>query len=425
MRRLPLLRSLIGLSLFFNAFTALELPHADPASVGMSPSRLEVVKDVIEQYVNSQRVAGVVTLVARDGKIVQELNLGRLDVESDTPIPANAIFRIGSMTKPITSVAAMMLVEEGALLLSDPVSKYLPEYARTSVAVPDSGEAKGYRVVPARRPITLIDLLTHTSGISYGNGPAQERYQAANIFNWYFAEHRETIGGVVRELAKIPFDAQPGERFVYGFSTDILGHVIEVVSGIKLDKFFQQRIFDPLGMKDTHFYLPPENLDRFTSVYAPKEGGGLSLVDGSVTSPYVTGPRTTFSGGAGLLSTAEDYARFLQMLLNGGELDGQRILSPKSIELMTVNHIGDLLQTRGFGFGFAVVENLEQETVLGSPGSYGLGGAYYTGFWVDPREHLFWIFMSQLIPNQGLDLRDKFRNLVYQSLETSYRTTTR
>jgi len=385
----------------------------------MSSPRLERIQSVVEEYIAHQQIAGAAMLIARQGKVVYELNLGKLDRESGTDLPRDAIFRIASMTKPITSVAAMMLVEEGRLLLSDPVSKYLPEFERTRVAVEDSSVPEGFTIERARRPISVRNLLTHTAGISYGNGPARRLFEEERLSSWYFAEQIEPMGSLIRRLSQLPFDAHPGEVFLYGFSSDILGHLVEVVSGLELNQYFQQRIFEPLGMVDTHFYLPPDKLDRFTSVYTHTEKG-LELIDGSVTSPYVTGPRTTFSGGAGLLSTVEDYARFLQMLLNGGELGGKRLLSPKTVQHMTTNHVVGLFGDQGFGLGFAVVKDLGRELELGTPGSYGWGGAYFTAFWVDPTEQLFAIMMTQLIPNQFSDLRSKFRNLVYQAIVESH-----
>ena len=385
----------------------------------MSSQRLERLQSVLEDYIARQQIAGAVTLIARRGRVVHQLNLGKLDRESGTPLPRNAIFRIASMTKPITSVAAMMLVEEGRLLLSDPVSKYLPEFERTGVAVADSSKPEGYSVERALRPLSVRNLLTHTTGISYGDGLARKLFEEERLSGWYFAEQREPMGSLVRRLSQLPFDAHPGEVFLYGFSTDILGHLVEVVSGLELNQYFQERIFEPLGMVDTDFYLPPKKLDRFTSVYTRTENG-LELIDGSVTSPYVTGPRTAFSGGAGLLSTVEDYARFLHMLLNGGELDGKRLLSPKTVQHMTSNHVVGLFGDRGFGLGFAIVQDLGRELVLGTPGSYGWGGAYFTTFWVDPAEQLIAIFMAQLIPNQSSDLRSKFTNLVYQAIVESH-----
>jgi CubicO group peptidase (beta-lactamase class C family) len=237
---------------------------------------------------------------------------------------------------------------------------------------------------------------------------------------WYFADRDEPIAPIVERLATLPFDAQPGEKYVYGFSTDILGAVVEKASGLSLDEFFRTRIFEPLKMRDTHFFLPPEKRERLATVYAAGEGGRLRRAPNPQRGQgdYVDGPRKAFSGGAGLLSTASDYARFLQMLLNGGELDGVRLLGPKTVELATSNHVGTLFNEgrTGFGLGFEVVEHLGRAGRPGSAGEFSWGGAYYTSFWVDPQEQLVAVFLSQLLPSGGLDLQGKFRALVYQSI---------
>jgi CubicO group peptidase (beta-lactamase class C family) len=313
----------------------------------------------------------------------------------------------------------MILQEEGQLVISDPVGKYLPEYMETTVA-----ERKGesYEVVKAKRRITIRDLLTHTAGIGYGSGPARDRWDAAGISGWYFADRDEPVGVTISRLAKLPFDAQPGERFVYGYNTDILGALIERVSGETLDAFLRTRVLEPLGMNDTHFYLPASKKNRLTVVYSSKDAGGIERAPdpGHMVGQgaYVEGPRKSFSGGAGLLSTASDYARFLQMMLNGGELDGKRVLSPKTVELMTVNHIGDLGTTpgQGFGLGFSVLEDLGARGSIGSVGEFGWGGAYHSTYWVDPREGLVVVYFTQLIPAKNVDDHEKLRALVYQAL---------
>jgi CubicO group peptidase (beta-lactamase class C family) len=400
------------------------LPATTPESVGLSSQRIERLERTMQQYVDEGRIAGVVTLVARSGKLAHLASYGKLDLERNAPMQKDTIFRIASMSKAVTSVAALMLMEEGRLLLSDPVAKYLPAYEKTTVAVPppaDAAAGSPVAVVPAKRRITVRDLLTHTSGVSYGTGPAEAQYKAANIWMWYFADKAEPIGAVMERLASLPFDAHPGEKYIYGFNTDILGAVVEKASGLPLDEFFRTRIFEPLKMRDTSFFLSPEKRDRLATVYAAKEGGG-----GIERAPnpqrgqgdYVDGPRQCFSGGAGLLSTASDYARFLQMLLNGGELDGVRLLGPKTVELATSNHVGTLFNNgnTGFGLGFEVVEHVGRAGRPSSAGEFSWGGAYYTGFWVDPQEEVVAVFMSQLLPSGGLDLQGKFRALVYQSI---------
>jgi len=314
----------------------------------------------------------------------------------------------------------MILQEQGRLLITDPVGKYLPEFLKTSVAVPT--EDGKYRIEEARRPITIRDLLTHTSGISYGNGVARDRWSEAQIQGWYFADRDEPIGATVSRIATLPFDAHPGERWISGFSIDILGALIERVSGLTLEDFLRSRILEPLGMRDTHFYLPPAKSDRLAVVYSAREEGGIERAPdpGHMVGQgaYLEGPRKSFSGGAGLLSTAGDYARFLQMLLNGGELYGTRILAPKTVQLMTVNHLGSLefRNGLGFGLGFSVVQDLGARGVPGSVGEFGWGGAYHSRYWVDPQEQLLVVYLTQLIPANNLDDQEKVRILTYQAL---------
>jgi len=332
----------------------------------------------------------------------------------------DVIFRIASQTKAIISTGVMVLQEEGRLLISDPVGRYLPEFARTQVAVARDGG--GYEVVDARGRITIRQLLTHTSGVSYGTGPASDRWESAGIQGWYFADREEPVGDTIARLAALPFDAHPGEQWIYGYSIDILGALIEAVSGQPLDEFLRTRIFDPLGMEDTHFYLPFDKRDRLATVYSATNDGlerapnpGHMVGQGA----YVDGPRTSFSGGAGLLSTATDYARFLQMMLNGGELEGTRLLSRKTVELMTTNHLRDqpFRAGQGFGLGFSIVENVGARGLPGSKGEYGWGGAYHSTYWVDPVEDLVVVYLTQLIPARGLDDQGRLRALIYQAIE--------
>jgi CubicO group peptidase (beta-lactamase class C family) len=321
----------------------------------------------------------------------------------------------------------MMLVEEGKVTLADPVSRFIPAFDKTTVAVPPPpGAVAGspVSVVPAKRPITIRDLLTHTAGISYGNGPAQEQWKAAGIQGWYFADRSEPVSAVVERMAALPMDAQPGEKYVYGYNTDILGVVVERVSGLTLAEFIQKRITGPLGLVDTQFYLPPAQKDRLATVYAAKDGRIERATDPRTgQGHYVEGPRVGYAGGAGLLSTARDYGRFLQMLLNGGEIDGVRILSPKTVDIMTVNQVGTLFAElgpnnagRGFGLGFDVIEDLGKTGQHGSVGAFGWGGAYHTTYWADPKEKLVVLLMTQLLPAGTSDLHAKFRALVYQSI---------
>lgn len=396
------------------------LQRARPEAVGMSSERLKRLSEALNGYVREGKLPGGVALVARKGKVAYVEAFGQRDREAGAPMREDSVFRIASQSKALVSVGVMMLQEEGRLLINDPVGRHLPEFRETTVAVPKQGG--GYEVVKAKRPVTVRDLLTHTAGVGYGGGVARDRWEAAKITGWYFADRDEPVGATVARMAALPFDAQPGERWVYGYSTDILGALVERVSGQPLDEFLRARIFEPLGMRDTHFYLPESKADRFAVVYSAKESGGLERAPepgGMVgQGAYLKGPRKSFSGGAGLLSTANDYARFLSMLLNGGELDGKRLLSRKSVELMTVDHLNGIAyrEGQGFGLGFTVVKDLGSRGQTGSVGEYGWGGAYHSTYWVDPKEQLVVVYFTQLIPARGLDDHDKLRALVYQAI---------
>jgi len=409
----PLFALLVGAPL-----VAQELPRTSPESVGMSSERLDRLTAAVTRYVEEGRLAGAVTTVLRDGNVVYDEAVGYRDREAGSRMTTDAIFRIASQTKAIVSVGIMLLQEEGALLISDPVSRYLPSFRNTTVATRRTDG--GYDVVQAERQITLRHLLTHTAGIAYGSGPGGDRWEEAGITGWYFAHRDEPVRQTVERMPALPFQAQPGEAFVYGYSTDILGAVIEVVSGQPLDQFLQERIFGPLGMRDTHFYLPPAKRSRLATVYnlraeltrAP-DGPGMET-----QGQYVDGPRRSFSGGAGLLSTGRDYARFLQMLLDGGELNGRRILSPTSVALMTQNHIPhiDRGPGMGFGLGFSVRLDVGAAGQPGSVGEFGWGGAYHSTYWVDPVERLVVVYLTQVIPATGLDDQARVRALVYGSI---------
>lgn len=395
------------------------LTQVQPDEVGFSPERLQRLTDVLDAYVAEGRLPGGVALVARHGRVAYLEAFGYRDREAGAPMRTDDLFRIASQTKALVSVGVMMLQEEGRLLISDPVGKYLPAFMETTVAVP--AEDGGYTVVPAKRPITIRDLLTHTAGIGYGGGLARDRWEAAGITGWYFADRDEPIGATVARMAALPFDAQPGERWVYGYATDILGALIEQVSGTPLDVFLRTRLLEPLRMHDTHFYLPAGQRDRLAVVYSAQEDGLTRAPDpdGMVgQGAYVEGPRQSFSGGAGLLSTAHDYARFLQMLLGGGTLDGVRLLSPSSVALMTTDHLRGLAfnEGQGFGLGFSVVQDVGARGVPGSVGEFGWGGAYHSTYWVDPQEQLVVVYFTQLIPTGGVDDHGKLRALVYQAL---------
>ncbi|MCS5621198.1 MAG: beta-lactamase family protein, partial [Nitrospinaceae bacterium] len=331
------------------------------------------------------------------------------------------IFRIASQSKALISVGIMILQERGQLLIQDPVDKYIPAFNQTTVA--EVSPKDGYNIVDSRRKITLRDLLTHTAGISYGWGPAKDKWEEAKIQGWYFAFRDEPILDTVKRIAKLPMDAHPGEKFVYGYNTDILGAVIEVVSGQPLDEFLQYEIIKPLKMVDTHFYLPQKKSERLATVYSSTENGIKKAPDpGMATGQghYIDGPRKSFSGGAGLLSTAEDYATFLQMMLNGGEMGQTRILSRKSVELMTVDHISNIdfpwYNGVGFGLGFSILKDVGSRGTPGTVGEYGWGGAYHSTYWVDPVEELVVVYFTQLIPANGMNDHAKLRTLVYQAI---------
>lgn len=413
------LMCLIFISFYFK-LVAQPLPVAKPEEVGMSSERLQRLSSVFKDYAESGKMSGSVILIMRHGKVAYFEAFGKRDIESNASMEKNTIFRIASQSKAIVSVGIMMLQEQGKLLITDPVSKYIPEFKETTVAIPhDSG---GYEVVKAKRQITLRDLLTHTAGIGYGWGPAQKEWEAAGILGWYFADKDEPIARTVAKMASLPMNAQPGERFVYGYNTDILGVVIERASGMPLDAFLDINIFKPLGMNDTYFYLPQEKKSRLSVVYSANDGKPIERapVPGGMVGQgaYVDGPRKSFSGGAGLLSTAEDYARFMQMLLNGGELNGKRILSPTTVKLMTSNQMRDIPYNpgEGFGLGFSICLDLGARGTPGSVGEFGWGGAYGSSYWADPMEDMVVIYFKQLIPTNGLDDQSKLRPLIYQAI---------
>jgi len=397
---------------------AAALPKSTPEEVGLSADRLKRVHALIQRYIDEGEIAGAVSLVARRGRIAHFESQGVMDLETRQPMRPDAIFRLASMTKPITSLAVMMLHEEGRFLLDDPVSKFLPEFKNPKVAVanaPNERVTEGYRLTPAEREITIRHLLTHTAGLASGSaGPTMDlmkKLTASRKPDDLLADH-------IRRLAGLPLNFQPGAAWEYGPATDALGRLVEVVSGQPLDQFFRQRILGPLGMNDTWFYLPPDRVPRLASAYT-KEAGALK----KLTAP---GPENQagrfFSGAGGLAGTAEDYFRLCQMFLNGGQLDGTRLASRKTIEMMTANQIGllplwqDSYRGYGFGLGFRVRENLGQSLTLGSVGEFGWGGAFGTYFWVDPKEQTIGILMIQLIPYSHVNLRPEFQTVVTQAI---------
>jgi CubicO group peptidase (beta-lactamase class C family) len=387
------------------------------APAGFAADRLARIDRFMQQYVDSGQIAGAVGLVLRNGQVVYQHAVGWSDVESRRPMTPDALFRIASQTKALTSVVILSLLEEGKLSVSDPVSRYIPEFAHTTVATSQG-------IQPASRQITIRDLLTHTAGISYGTDSlVAPLYSAKGLgpaagWGWYTADKDEPICTTIERLATVPFVAQPGERWVYGYNIDILGCVAERASGMPLDALIRTRITGPLKMRDTYFFVPPTAAARLVTVYASDSARIRRAPDGPRgQGNYVTGPRKSFAGGAGLVSTAPDYGRFLQMLLNGGELDGVRILAPHTVDLMTHNQSGMLFDTsgaNGFGFGFGIAQRYGANG-MASVGTFGWGGAYGSIYDVDPVEHLVIVFMINQLPNTS-DIAGKFPTLVYQAL---------
>jgi CubicO group peptidase (beta-lactamase class C family) len=430
MTRTPILVAAVALLSFTGiAFAAAPAPAdapvssvAKPETVGMSAERLGRIGPAMQRYIDSGLVPGTVTLVARKGKVVHLEARGARDAESGATMSTDVIFRIASMTKPITSVALMMLYEEGKFRLNDPISKWMPEYAEPKVAepLPDSASGPRYRLVPAVRPITVRQLLTHTAGF-------------ANSYLGFFKQEvdkvsakqkpDDTIADYVSRFAAVPLNYQPGDRWEYSGATNHIGRLVEILSGMTLDEFFQKRIFEPLGMKDTHFYLPVSKLPRFAAQYTPGEKDKKIVLADAPTaeSRFVKEPHTFFLGAGGLVSTATDYWRFQQMMLQGGELDGRRILGRKTVELMTSNHTGDLpiwLSGPGFGFGLGYSVLLDHGAAgsMQSNGTFAWGGAFCTTFWVDPHEELIGILMTQVRPYDHLGIREEFSVLANQAI---------
>ena len=398
---------------------------ATPASQSISAERLARIDRLFQQYVDEERIGGAVALVLQDGKPVYERAFGWSDKEAGRKMTTDTIFRIASQTKALTSTAILSLMDEGRVGLADPAGRYIPAFAKTTVAA--QGESNP-STVPARRPITIRDLLTHTAGISYGTNPSvASLYEAKGLgpaagFGWYTADKDEPICETMTRLATLPFVAQPGEEWVYGYNTDVLGCIAERVSGMPLDEVIRARITAPLGLKDTQFFLPPDKRARLAAVYSSSAGMNGGRITRAPDGPrgqgnYVDGPRRSFAGGAGLLSTARDYARFLEMIRGGGALDGVRILSPRTVELMTTNQVGTLHSTTGLGFGlgFETTDRFGANG-LDSVGAFGWGGAYGSVYRVDPKARLVLVLMIQMLPNAS-DIGTRFPTLVYQALQ--------
>jgi len=413
---------LICLSIAAAAF-AQDLPMAKPESVGVSSERLERIGTAVQRSIDEKRIAGAITLVARRGRVVWLKPQGMMDREASKPMRPDTMFRICSMTKPITSVAVMMLYEEGHFLLEDPISKYLPEFKNPKVLIqPSSGAAY---TIPAAREITIRDLLRHTSGLSYHwNDRLGPLYAAANVAHGLLP-YDGTIEDNVKRLAGVPLLFNPGDRWEYSLGVDVLGRLVEVVSGKALDEFFRTRIFEPLGMKDTYFYPPENKLERLATAYTFYAEKGLNrfpdtpITEGSFVYsadyPY-RGAKKLFAGGAWLTSTAADYARFCQMMLDGGKAGSTRLLSRKSIELMTLDQLGKISPDQGFGLGFGVEGEKVPLSELGSPGEFNWGGFFYTAFSIDPKEQMIVIFMAQLHPTGDLSLDRRVNALAYQAI---------
>ena len=417
---------LIGLLLLAGKLTAQGLPEGDPQELGFSPARLERVDELITSAIADEVIAGAVALIARHGQVALLESYGMADADDAEPMRTDTIFRIASMTKPVTSLAVMMLYEEGHFFLTDPVSRFIPELKEPQILA-------GTETADAQGEITIQHLLTHTSGLSYtfiSNTARRETlarlYRDAGISDG-LSETEGHIGDLSRRLGELPLLFEPGSEYAYGLSIDVLGHLVEVISGETLGEFFDTRIFAPLEMTDTHFYLEASKLDRLAALYAPTVNGGIrEVTDEATENGYLVysatynhgGPRTYFSGGAGLVSTAQDYLRFLQMFLNGGELDGVRLLSPRTVEMMTRNGIGEINVGPGlkFGLGFAIAEDPSLMANPHSHGTYYWGGIFNTRFFVDPTEELIGIIMSQRIPGDPGRIRDRFVNATYQAI---------
>jgi len=400
-----------------------------PEEVGISSQQLGLIEQhLIKRYIEPAKIAGALTLIARRGQIAYLSSLGMMDLERGKPMSRDTIFRIYSMTKPITSVAMMTLYEQGHFQLNDPVYKYIPEWRDLKVYV--TGNHPAFLTKPAERDMTIRDLFTHTSGLTYG------LMQRTNLDAAYRKLLIGEIGAnitlreMVEKLAFLPLEFSPGDAWNYSVATDVLGYLIQVISGLSFDDYLKTRIFEPLGMVDTSFHVPEEKLERFAANYFRTPDKKLTLMDDPGKSPFAK-PATFLSGGGGLVSTASDYLRFCQMLLNGGELDGVRILGPKTIELMTMNHLPDgrdmadmsvssfsqvAPEGSGFGLGFSIILDPVRAGVIGSAGEYSWGGAASTAFWIDPVEDLIVIFLTQFMPDGTFNFRGQLKTLIYPAL---------
>ena len=418
-------RALSLLLVVVNATLAQSEVSTDLSATGFVANRLDRIDNAINVEIASGKIPGAVALVIRNGSVAYFKSFGFSDIDSQATMQNDAIFRMASMTKAITTTAAMILYEQGHFRLSDPVSKYIPEFSDVSVVSAVDSEGNVSTTHAATTAIKIIDLMTHTSGIGYPfiTSSVQKSYLDAGIIDGLTIQDT-TLASQMALLAEQPLMFEPGSKFAYGLSTDLLGYLVEVISGQSLAQFFAQEIFVPLDMHDSHFYLPKDKAERLVTLYAHIEDDGLVVSQGDESTILlydpqypIAGAQTYFSGGAGLSSTARDYGRFLQMLLNDGELDGARILGRKSVELMRAPRVDlDNDGAPDFGLGFTVVGDLGKTGELGSVGSYSWGGAFNTSYWIDPSENLIGVFMSQVRPVDS-DITKRFRTLVYQALE--------
>lgn len=392
-------------------------------SPGFVNERLDRIDNAINAEISAGKIPGAVAIVVKDGRTVYHKSFGYADIASQTPMQKDSIFRIASMTKAVTTVGVMMLYEKGLFQLNDPISRYAPAFSNPRVLVSADDDGVVTETRPAAGEIKIIDLLTHSSGISYAfiNTPLQQEYKRYGVIDG-LTEKNIKLASVMSKLSEQPLLFDPGSAWAYGLNTDLLGYLIEVISGKPLDQFFSDEIFAPLGMSDTYFYLPADKSDRLVTLYADVDG--LRVSDGTeadikLDNPRypVEGARAYFSGGAGLSSTVYDYARFIEMLLNDGELDGVRVLGRKSVELMRAPRVDwDDDGDADFGLGFEVIGDLGKSGELGSKGIYRWGGAFATSYWIDPEEQLVAVIMTQQRPSKS-ELGDRFKTLVYQALE--------
>lgn len=400
-------------------------PASSPAAAGFSAERLQRIDKVLQEYVDQGRMNGAVALIIRQGKIAYYKSVG-YDKDINTPLQKDGIFRIASQTKAITSVAVMMLYEEGKFMLDDPISQYIPEFKKPVVLDKFNKADSTYTTVPAKREITIRDLLTHTSGIGYaqiGSPEANAIYAKAGVVGG-IGVGKILLADKMKILGGLPLFHQPGEKYTYGLNTDVLGYLVEVVSGMSLDAFFRKRIFEPLGMKDTWFYLPKEKRHRLVMLYTedtatqkvkpmPERIG----INGEFSRDYPATEGTYFSGGGGLSSTIYDYAIFLQMLLNGGEYNGKRLLSRNSVRMMTMNQIGDIGRgANKFGLGFGITTEKGSALLPTQEGTFEWGGMFATTYWVDPKEKLVALLYRNVYPTRWGSLNNLYKVLVYQAI---------